>query len=138
MVSATVANKIAAAHVYASTDMSELDTYERAVRLQNASIQAESSGDYQRAEECYLQAIRIKEAQAGLGELYMRIGRLDEAAETNSVFAVEVRDNTEPHLDAAVSRENLGQLYEMKVSRTLVPSWYIAKVWPLQVHILLL
>lgn len=61
-------------------------------------------------------SLAVALSRNSLGELYMRIGRLDEAAETNSVFAVEVRDNTEPHLDAAVSRENLGQLYEMKGS----------------------
>jgi tetratricopeptide (TPR) repeat protein len=95
------------------------------VSLQNQAMEAEKTGDYDRAESLFLEAISIKEAVFGtqaiqlalsrnsLGELYMKMDRLGEA-EHNLKLAVEVRNGAGSHLDAAVSRDNLAQLFEMR------------------------
>jgi len=94
-------------------------------QLNSQALQAECSGDLVHAEHLYLEAIAIKERGLGpnaistalsrnaLGELYIKLGRLDDAAE-NLKKAVAVRNHAGPAFDAAVSRENLAQLYEIQ------------------------
>ncbi|KAL0951204.1 hypothetical protein HGRIS_007930 [Hohenbuehelia grisea] len=89
--------------------------------LQNRGLQAEKDGDFEEAEQLYLQAIQIREQGLGsdsvttaltrnaLGELYLKMGRLDDA-ETNLNLALGVRSTSGPPFDAAVTRETLGQL----------------------------
>ena len=96
-----------------------------AVDLNNRAIAAERSGDYVTAEKLYLEAIAIKERGLGtndpgtaitynaLGELYLTMKRLDDA-EKYLTKAVEIRNPKGTVLDAAVSRENLAQLYEAR------------------------
>ena len=97
----------------------------RGSELNNQALQASRDGDLLRAESLHLEAIAIKENGVGpsavstalsrnaLGELYVELGRLD-AAEVNLKKAVEIRNHAGPAFDAAVSRENLAQLYEIK------------------------
>ena len=73
----------------------------------------------------HLQAIAIKEQQFGtdevttalsynaIGELYLQMRRLDDA-ENYLDKAVRIRNTKGPALDAAVSRENLAQLDELR------------------------
>jgi len=96
-----------------------------AVDLNNRAIAAERSGDYVTAEKLYLEAIAIKERGLGtndpgtaitynaLGELYLTMKRLDDA-EKYLTKAVKIRNPKGTVLDAAVSRENLAQLYEAR------------------------
>lgn len=94
-------------------------------RLNNLALQAEQSGDLVRAENLHLEALAIKEmglgpnslstaiSQNALGELYITLGRLDDA-ETYLRKAIAIRNHAGPAFDAAVSRENLAQLYELR------------------------
>jgi tetratricopeptide (TPR) repeat protein len=94
-------------------------------QLNNQALQAERDGDLFRAESLHLEAIAIKENGVGpnavstalsrnaLGELYIKLGRMDDA-EVNLKKAVAVRNHEGPAFDAAVSRENLAQLYEIR------------------------
>ncbi|KAH9950356.1 hypothetical protein B0H21DRAFT_723087 [Amylocystis lapponica] len=91
----------------------------------NQAMQLSNSGDLQGAERLYLRAIAIKEHGLGLdhpttalswnaiGELYIQLGRLDEAEDYLSK-AVRVRNVRGGVFDGAVSRENLAQVYEMR------------------------
>ena len=97
-----------------------------ATRLQNEALALERMGDYAGAEQRYLRAIEIRNQAFGpgnnyvainqnsLGELYLKQGRLDEAEE----LLLEALDTREKRLgnsfDAAVTRENLAQLYEAR------------------------
>ncbi|RDB29550.1 hypothetical protein Hypma_015534 [Hypsizygus marmoreus] len=93
--------------------------------LNQQALQAERNGDLQLAERLHLQAIAVKESGLGrnavstalsrnaLGELYIKMGRLDEA-EDNLKKAIAVRNHAGPAFDAAVSRDNLAQLYELR------------------------
>ncbi|KDQ63533.1 hypothetical protein JAAARDRAFT_75870 [Jaapia argillacea MUCL 33604] len=93
--------------------------------LNNQALQLDREGDLEGALRLHLQALDVKERGYGpdhtataitrnaLGELYMRMGKLDEAEE-NLKIAIRIRDNRRAAFDAAVSRENLAQLYEMK------------------------
>ncbi|KAI0361587.1 hypothetical protein OH77DRAFT_1417867 [Trametes cingulata] len=95
------------------------------VDLNNQALRLERQGDLQGAERAHLEAIRVKEAGLGtdhfttavsyngLGELYLKMGRLDQAEEYLNK-ALRVRSQSGPKVDLAVTRDNLGQLYEMK------------------------
>ncbi|KAG9219669.1 hypothetical protein CCMSSC00406_0006009 [Pleurotus cornucopiae] len=95
------------------------------IQLNNQALQAERMGNLQEAERLHLRAVEIKEqgvgpnavttalSRNGLGELYLKMGRLDEA-EDNLNKALEVRKGAGPAFDAAVTRENLAQLYEVR------------------------
>lgn len=93
---------------------------------QDMALGYERQGDFARAEAMYLQAIQIKETHLGLnhpslaitlnslGELYYRnLNRPDDAERVLS-RALQIRREIEPAFDAAVTRENLGAVYEMK------------------------
>lgn len=85
----------------------------------------ERNGDLATAEPLLLEAMTINEATHGidhsttalaynaLGELYVKMVRLDEA-EPYLNKAIEIRNAKGLLFDAAVSRENLAQLYEAR------------------------
>lgn len=93
--------------------------------LNNQALEAERNGDLLAAEQFHLRALELKERHLGpdavstaltknaLGELYIKLGKLDEA-EGHLKKAVDIRSTAEPAFDAAVSRENLAQLYEIR------------------------
>ncbi|OSD03411.1 hypothetical protein PYCCODRAFT_214052 [Trametes coccinea BRFM310] len=93
--------------------------------LQNEAMQLERHGDLAGAERAFLEAIQVKEAGLGadavstalscnsLGELYLKSGRLDQA-EHYLNRALSVRIHAGPAADLAVTRDNLGRLYEAK------------------------
>ncbi|KAJ8455221.1 hypothetical protein ONZ51_g12564 [Trametes cubensis] len=95
------------------------------VALQNRALHLEHQGDLTGAEQAFLEAIRLKDAGVGpghvttavscngLGELYLKMGRLDQA-EHYLNRALRVRVSNGPAADLAVTRDNLGRLYEMK------------------------
>ena len=97
-----------------------------ATRLQNEGVALERMGDYAGAEQRFLRAIEIRNQAFGpgnnyvainlnsLGELYLKQGRLDDA-ESVLLEAFDARENRLGNdFDAAVTRENLAQLYEAR------------------------
>ncbi|KAH9944360.1 uncharacterized protein BXZ73DRAFT_87274 [Epithele typhae] len=101
------------------------DGRDAAIELNNEAILLERQGDFAGAESKHLQAIRIKEATRGvdsittavsyngLGELYATIGNLDNAEEY-LIKAVSVRERFGLKSDLAVTRDNLGRVFEMR------------------------
>ena len=95
------------------------------VDLNNHALSLERQGDLAGAERAHLQAIQVKEASLGtdhyttalsyngLGELYLTLERLDKAEEYLNK-ALRVREHSGPRSDLAVTRDNLGRLFEMK------------------------
>ena len=95
------------------------------VALNNEALRLESQGDLAGAERKHLEAIWVKEAGLGtddsttavsyngLGELYLSMERLDKAEEYLTK-ALRVRERSGPASDLAVTRDNLGKLFEMK------------------------
>lgn len=93
--------------------------------LNNAALALRKAGDLKGAERLDLQAIRVKEAGLGkdhistaisynsLGEVYIRMGKLDEA-EPYLLRALEVRRVDGPKSDLAGTLDNLAQIYEMR------------------------
>ncbi|KAF7861471.1 hypothetical protein EAF04_008036 [Stromatinia cepivora] len=115
-------------HNSAGTAMAVME----AAQLNNQANQLEASGDLAGAEELFLESLKLKIKSAGedsiqtalsknaLGELYMKMeGRWEDADRVRSrrhanevVFcAVGIDD-----FDAACTRDNLGQLWEIKGS----------------------
>lgn len=94
-------------------------------QLNNEALRLERQGDIEGAERKHLEAIRVKEAGLGtddvttalsyngLGELYLTMQRLDKAEEYLNK-ALRVREHAGPRSDLAVTRDNLGRLFEMK------------------------
>ncbi|KAH9849734.1 hypothetical protein C2E23DRAFT_838269 [Lenzites betulinus] len=95
------------------------------VHLNNEALQLERQGDLQGAERAHLEAIRVEEAGLGtdhfttavsyngLGELYLKTAQLDKAEDYLNK-ALRVRTQSGPKSDLAVTRDNLGRLFEMK------------------------
>lgn len=93
--------------------------------LNNLAFQAKLRGDFQEAERIYLLAIEVKErylepnstitaiSQNMLGEVYIKMGKIEEA-ERQLKRAMTARNEAGTAFDAAVTRENLAQLSEMK------------------------
>ncbi|TFY67438.1 hypothetical protein EVG20_g3943 [Dentipellis fragilis] len=91
--------------------------------LHNQGYAFEAHGDFAKAEAAYLRAIDVKErgfgpgntstavSQNALGELYIKMDKLSEAEEM-LLRALKIRNEIGPQFDAAVTRENLGHLYE--------------------------
>ena len=98
-----------------------------ALSLHNKAFQARERGDYATAERLWIEVLAIKDAHTpggpdsegsaltrnAMGELYFRMGRYDDA-EMMLTKAVSVREKVGTTFDAAVSRENLAQVYEHK------------------------
>ncbi|KAI0068207.1 hypothetical protein BV25DRAFT_1987024 [Artomyces pyxidatus] len=96
-----------------------------APRLQNEAQMRERQGDFAAAERLYLRAIEIRNEAFGpgnsyvainqnsLGELYIKINRLDDA-EAMLNQAMAIRTVTGPPFDAAVTRDNLARVFEMR------------------------
>ncbi|KAJ7286054.1 hypothetical protein C8J57DRAFT_656404 [Mycena rebaudengoi] len=96
-----------------------------AVELNNRALQLQNRGDYAGAEQLHQQAITIKEQSFGtthistaisynaLAEVQLLMGKLNEA-QANCQKALDVRSGAGPPLDAAVTRENMGQILEAK------------------------
>lgn len=94
-------------------------------QLNNEALAAERSGDLSKAESLHLQAVAIKERGLGLdhvttalsynalGELYLKQKKVEDA-EKYLNKAVSIRNRKGPAFDAAVSRENLAQLHELR------------------------
>lgn len=103
---------------------SAMATFE-GIDLNNQAYQAKLRGDFPEAERLYLSAIDVKERHLGpnaittalsrnaLGEVYLQMGKMEEA-EDNLTKVLAVRSAGGPPFDAAVTRENLAQLAEMK------------------------
>ncbi|KAI0788429.1 hypothetical protein C8Q75DRAFT_719916, partial [Abortiporus biennis] len=82
-------------------------------------------GDYIGAERQHKRAIQVKESSLpkyhtsigiscnGLGEVYILMNRLDDA-EHYLLPAIELRKINGPIMDLAISRDNLGKVYEMR------------------------
>ncbi|KAI0788423.1 hypothetical protein C8Q75DRAFT_854374 [Abortiporus biennis] len=84
-------------------------------------------GDYSGAEAQHLRAIQDQErglpknsnhlsigiSYNGLGEVYILMNHLDDA-EHYLLLAIRVRQNGGPAMDLAMSRDNLGKVYEMR------------------------
>lgn len=93
--------------------------------LNNEALQCMRTGDHAGAEHLHKQAIQVKEVGLGtdhittalsynaLGETYVAMGRLDEA-EDYLGRALRVRATQGPAMDAAVTRDNLGRVCEMR------------------------
>ncbi|TVY32501.1 hypothetical protein LSUB1_G007756 [Lachnellula subtilissima] len=95
-----------------------------AAPLNNQAIQLEGAGNYVGAETKHLEALEMKLAgplenpvavaitRNGLGELYIKMGKLDEAQEQleKAAFVRETWDN----FDTACTRDNLGRLFETR------------------------
>lgn len=99
----------------------------QAANLNNRALQHSQNGDWSGAERMHLEALELKMQSMGpnayststthsaLGELYLKMNRLDEA-EAQLHKAVTIR-NVQPgpaSFDTAVSRESLAQVYEAK------------------------
>ncbi len=99
----------------------------KALNLHQQAFQAKERGDYATAERLWIEVLAIKDAimpggadsegsaltRNAMGELYLKMGRYDEA-EKLLKKAVSVRERVGNAFDAAVSRENLAQVYEHK------------------------
>lgn len=99
---------------------------QEAVALNNEGLRLSETGDFAGAERLHLKALDIKLRGMGpsafstsisyneLGETYIRMHEL-EKAESNLKKAIEIRNMYPNHaFDAAVSREYLAQVYEMR------------------------
>ena len=98
-----------------------------ALALHQEAFQARERGDYATAERLWIGVLATKDAMMpggadsegsaltrnAMGELYLRTGRYDDA-EKMLKKAVSVRERVGTAFDAAVSRENLAQVYEQK------------------------
>jgi len=98
-----------------------------AVHNHNEGVDLAAEGQYEAAEQRYLKALDIKIKTMGedaistalthttLGELYTATNRLDDA-EKHLKIAMKIRqeDAKGPTFDAAMSRENLAVVYEMR------------------------
>ncbi|KAI0073139.1 hypothetical protein K474DRAFT_1666980 [Panus rudis PR-1116 ss-1] len=112
-------------YVDGTTNLSTYSAMSEGTRLNNAALFASNSGNLVQAEHLHKEAIKVKEAGLGnnhtstaisynaLGEVYIKLKRLDEA-EDYLKRALAVRGEDGPTLDAAVTRDNLGRVYEMK------------------------
>lgn len=110
----------------AHTSMESMAVAQQAAELNNEGLRLSGAGDFAGAERLHLKALDIKLRGMGptafstsisyneLGETYIKMREL-EKAESNLKKAIEIRnmypDNA---FDAAVSRENLAQVYEMR------------------------
>ncbi|OBZ78943.1 hypothetical protein A0H81_01107 [Grifola frondosa] len=95
------------------------------INLNNEAQRLVREGNFQAAELKHLRAIELKERGLGLdhittalswnaiGELYIKMGRLDEA-EGYLQKALRVRSNSGPASDAAATRDNLARIYEIR------------------------
>lgn len=94
----------------------------------NQALMLSNQGDLSGAERLHLKALDLKLRGMGpnafstsitfnaLGELYVTMGRLNDA-ENNFNRAIKIRDSqpgSNYAFDAAVSRENLAQVYEIR------------------------
>uniref|UniRef100_A0A8H8CRP7 MalT-like TPR region domain-containing protein n=1 Tax=Psilocybe cubensis TaxID=181762 RepID=A0A8H8CRP7_PSICU len=110
-------------HINPSTEHTR--SLEAAKQLNNQALMAEQRGDLFSAEQLHLEAIVLKErilgvdhlataiSYNGLAVVYLKLRRLDEA-ENYLSKAVRIRNASGGPFDAAVSRENMGQLYELR------------------------
>ena len=101
----------------------------QASQLNNQALILSNRGNYAGAEQLHLQALQMKLDAIGefnittaltrnaLGELYLEMGRLDEA-EDQLRRAVVVRTTSGNVFDAAVSVENLARVHEAKGNLT--------------------
>ncbi|KAH8593513.1 hypothetical protein B0O99DRAFT_627390 [Bisporella sp. PMI_857] len=109
---------------YHRTDPDTVANIFGAADLNNAANKLERSGDYLGAERKHLQALAMKikatnENSTGvaltknaLGELYMKMNRLDEAqAMLEAAAAIRGPDR---NFDSACTWDNLGRLWEMR------------------------
>ncbi|KAF9496197.1 hypothetical protein BDN71DRAFT_1495466 [Pleurotus eryngii] len=110
----------------AASSGQETSVRQECKKLSFQALQTAHSGNHCAAEQLYLHIVRTKTYVFGaqsvetaashnaLGELYVKMNRLAEA-EFEFMTAVGIRSRAGPDhvFDAAVSRENLAQVYEM-------------------------
>ncbi|KAF9494458.1 hypothetical protein BDN71DRAFT_978240 [Pleurotus eryngii] len=94
--------------------------------LNTQAYQAQRSGNLQEAERLYLLAIELKERSSGpntmtvatsrgmLGEVYLKMGKIEEAEDNLKKAMAVISESGASSFNAAVTRENLAQLAEMK------------------------
>ena len=112
-------------NLYVNPNIAHALATNEAVRYQNEGLALDSKGDFVGAERCFLRAIEIRNQAFGvgnnyialnqnsLGELYIKMNRLDEA-EAILQSALKTRTKMKNTFDAAATRESLAQLYEAK------------------------
>lgn len=112
-------------NVHPNPSAQQVRALNRGAQLNNEGLALRRAGDLEGAENKDLEAIRVKEGAFGsshittalsynsLGEVYIRMGRLDDA-ERYLRLALAVRENRGPRADLACTRDNLGQVYEMR------------------------
>ncbi|KAG4080217.1 hypothetical protein HA402_008288 [Bradysia odoriphaga] len=104
--------------------------------LNNEALRLESDGNYAGAEKKHLEALDIKMnspygnpigralTQNGLGELYMKMGKLDQAQEMlEAAYKARSRNND---FDKSCTADNLGRLFEMKGNIKKAIEWRTA------------
>ncbi|XP_037025187.1 uncharacterized protein LOC119066695 [Bradysia coprophila] len=101
--------------------------------INNDALLLEKAGKHEEAEVKYLEALRMKEqcsratalgvalTQNALGELYMKMGRLDEAYELlQKAYQARRVINS---FDKTCTADNLGRLFEMKGDPVKAAEW---------------
>ncbi|VDB99655.1 unnamed protein product [Peniophora sp. CBMAI 1063] len=110
------------------TDPEKFARNDQASKIHNEAKRLQKAGNYAAAEQCYLEAIRIRDQlwgvgstqaalnQNALGEMYVEMARLDDAEHMfQRVLDVYNQDEAlRKHFDAAVVRESLAQVYEAR------------------------
>jgi len=111
-------------HTYPNPDQATTQGLLRAADLSNEANHLRNQNKREEALPKLLEALRLKIEHTGeksvqtgmtrnaLGEIYMEMGNADEA-KVHLEEALECR-NKLPNFDTAVTRENLGQMWEMK------------------------
>ncbi|KAJ8482027.1 hypothetical protein ONZ45_g15097 [Pleurotus djamor] len=112
-------------HMGSLDDPSKIMAMIEASALNNQALQEFSARNYGAAERLHLDALRLKQdsfgeesvttalTRNGLGELYLEMGRLNEA-ESQFKKALAFRCQNGPVVDAAVTRDNLGGVEEAR------------------------
>ncbi|KAI0309168.1 hypothetical protein OF83DRAFT_1179943 [Amylostereum chailletii] len=118
-------NSVQQQNLYVNPNAPQAVATSEASRMQNEAMALEARGDLAGAERLILRAIEIRNQAFGagnnyvainqnsLGEIYIKMGRLDEA-ESVLKSALETRTRMNNAFDAGVTRENLAQLYEAR------------------------
>ncbi|KAF4628415.1 hypothetical protein G7Y89_g9731 [Cudoniella acicularis] len=104
-----------------------------AAGINNEATTLEMQGNFPAAEAKYLQALQLKRnspiggaiaialTMNALGELYLKMGRLDDAEKM--LKGADGGRSPQDDFDCACTRDNIGRLYEMKGDVDLAKEW---------------